>query len=314
MNKILHHFWLVILIMHGVLSAYPHAITHIPSEDLGDSLLNYVQARYLSAASNVPLLYRALFDECIQLSYQAQSYDAKKSQYEQTITISDDASLLRFFDIIRTPESPRTLFTVASIKDHHLLSEIQTMSSDVFFNIPWKNHAVEDHLCQSMHVSATVGSLYDDAAHIVGIFRGKQDADVLKEPPLQYYRAQIQRVIDWNNNKPLFFVLFDEQDSSKSFMQSIRSFIDPSYELMHISLSTCSPAEKISNMLQSDIFIGTQSSLACAIALIGQFDAIFMPVHYQNTDANRWIDCVQIITKGHKWLAYPFNLVLRDYN
>src|SRR5688500_16822145 len=96
-----------IFIANGDVSNSKHAISYDGGDRFGDRVLVYSQARYLSYATSIPLLYRPFYySECLNIEYEAYSYDQYASRFQHILYIRSPQDLNEFFSRIINPNAP----------------------------------------------------------------------------------------------------------------------------------------------------------------------------------------------------------------
>ncbi|HSX26204.1 MAG TPA: hypothetical protein VLE89_04265 [Chlamydiales bacterium] len=318
--------FLFFLFLNTLLHA-AHAITYEGGDRLGDRLLAYSQARYLTYITQVPFLHRPFrYSDQMKIDYQAESYEEKFRSFHFQYTIRSGDELLEFFRRIQNPNTPPTLF----ILDYHP-TEITEWDKDssrsVLFNVPWWQ---DREFFNYLHASTapnipipdlTVEGRLNVAAH-VRTLSGGDTVDTstlafpLKHTNTDYHKRQIRRVYEYNRRRPMHVFLFSDTKEPLALLEEFRNSFRGEDIIFNTRVleqpDTQHAVEDFFAMQKFNVLIATQSNFSMMAARVGDYDMVIFPIRAIGVHPNSHIDRVQLVTRKSSWFPYQLDITLKD--
>ncbi len=291
---IMKHVFIVLVAMNGFtawsaqVTPPDAAITYkVPQGRLGDRLLVYAQAKYVSRKLNIPLIFKPFVpcDLFMMSRYEQQLQQHDESYYTNIVPLRWSSSL---------PEvtKPRTLFIVDGARpasypfirgDAAILKEIRNMFAPA---VPITYKKLPEQ-CVSVAVHVRKGSGCDIIDH--GVNKGHPYPTLsrqwpLRFPPEHYYVDQLTSLTSVLAGRSMYVCIFTDDRNPAAIMERFRKLIpNPCIEWDYSRANTQdqkSVIDDLFDMSRFDCLIRGQSNFAIIADIIGNHPVIIYPSHY----------------------------------
>lgn len=310
-------------------SALPsHAISYgFSSGRFGDNILSFIHAYYVSYVTGIPLLYRSFdFSNKLNIHVDSLAYDKYFYQYRRTFHVGNLGTLAQFFQQIKNPDLPPTLFIIDYFPIRPCIPE-EEIVQNVVIEIPWQKDPVfMEALRKRLSPNINIPNFTKDngrlnvAVHVRTLSGLDQESSLigypLKHPFYDYQKRQIKKVYDYNLQRPLYVFIFSDTNKPLELLQEFKnSFINEDIEfdiqiVTNPDLNTT--VEDFFAMQKFPVLIATQSHFSMLAAYLGTFDMYIIPMHVEGKYPYYCIDRVQMVSKHSAWFPYTLDVVLRD--
>ncbi len=280
---------------------------------LGDKIIYYVTAKWISYKFNIPLLIKPFqYSSMLRFGIEEKKYSKRIArQFKKVIPISREQDIIKYKkanvlfegkgEYFRTHGCAGLEQTIEyMLKDQSFATELRNMLQPV---VPLPQITLpEDKVTVAVHIRK--GGGFDLPLNSIQYYHSRLSkfADErwpLKFPPEQYYVDQIKRISTLLGDAPLFMYIFTDDRSPVELINRIKrevgkdniTFACRSSGNMH----NRHVIEDFYNMSRFDCLIRSGSHFAIAAQLLGSHKIIIYPKHWRWMNKKLIIDEVTII-------------------
>lgn len=278
---------------------------------LGDNLLAYSHAKWISYMYDIPLLYRP-FEYSDQLMMHTVEQSLTQEQYAMYNSIVDisqvasfaiepDAGILYvipyFPDSVIERTNPRFFyFFPIGWQDKKFKAELKKMICPIR---PLERPKIPRGVI-SVALHIRIGSGFDipslaDYQRLV-----EADYDQLKCPPFSYYTQQLKRIIEWFAGKELYVYMFTDHNNPQELADYFEATVDNKITIHTYqgrSGHNCHVLEDLFAMADSECFdciIRPDSNLSIVASKLGEHKLQISPWHCSINNGEYMIDQICI--------------------
>lgn len=304
----------------ALLNAQSYVTYEIPSERLGDKLIAYLHAKWLSYKYNLPLLYRP-FKYSDKFVFSRSEMPFEQANFETVIRPAkgDNPNYLDtnnvLFEIQYFPECKEEFErpgTYASyvyhfdvdFKDQQFKAQLRKALSPIEEIVTIK--PPKDCISVALHVRKNSGGYdaplsYDVIEKLGYLPEGKYtDFDFpLKHPSDDYYIEQVKKVSEIFGHQKIYIFLFTDDPSPAEIVKKYQKLLsdfknitfDYRKEKNHHELNVL---EDLFSMTNFDVYIRSESNLGFIASILGEFKLSISPKGYKKIGHKIIIDEVNM--------------------
>lgn len=238
--KLKNIFFLLISVISPQCLISKSAVTYgLSGGRLGDNLLSYVHAKWISYAYGIPLLYRPFeySDQLIMHYLETPLTNEMIGAFDEIVDISHTESY--------TIEPDKNILYVIPYFPESIIEREHNPRYFYYFPVNWKDagfnnllkqmispvHALEyptipdDVLSVALHVR--IGTLFDIGGLSEYEEQTKQGINQLKFPPFSFYHEQIKRICSLYPHRKIFIYLFTDHTNPQELVDIFSKSVDP---------------------------------------------------------------------------------------
>jgi hypothetical protein len=268
---------------------------------LGDNLLSYFHARWLSYKYGLPLLYKPfLYSDQFSLHNMDQR-EGKDFSFKNVISLSKES------DIQAAPSS--SLFISPYFPETRSEYEWCNLSWLPFFNVDWEDPGFREEVVKCLQPKHSVKTLTlpSNCITVALHIRRGDEANFpayrtwpLKFVPDDYYIQQIQRMAKIFSNEKLYIHLFTNDNNPQLIVKKYKKILN------NPKITFSYQEVKDENKLLEDFFsipkfdccILCQSNFSVIASKLGNYLVLIIPVHTVMKDNKPMIDEIDLIFKA----------------
>lgn len=303
---------------------------------LGDQLLSYLHAKWISFIHNIPLLYKPFsYSDQLALHFLEKSYQSNNNflhviEFKKNQPFIVNPKNQTLYIIPYFPESVEELQTPEpGINTNHMYGSLPQMRQEwLYFAVDWNNKDFlkeirktirpinklslikppQDIISVAVHVRKNGGGY--DLPLLHGInekdYNPKQIyVDVVfpcKHPPDEYYIEQIKTIYKLFNNQSLYVFIFTDDPNPKKIAEKYRTAIDVHNIIFDYRQE---PNNHYTNVLEDlfsipnfDCLIRPDSNITIVASKLADYKVLITPAHH------RW--------EGRKLIIDKVNVTVRE--
>jgi hypothetical protein len=267
----------------------------IDGHHLGNNLMSYIRAKWLSSHYNIPLLYKPF-----PFANQLVLHEQEKKKFSNPVLSKLEAVVIKNeFDLCFEDSSP-TLYMLPN----YIEPEIEWNDNAPFIEVNWQNKDFKKLLkkllkpLNSIPVVNFPRQRISVAVYIPSPFtkdgRETKNNLPLQYPPDSYYIEQINRLSDLFFQRPLFVYLFTENRNPKDILDKFKNTVSAPNILFESKTSDkitrVSSVEDFANMGKFDCLIRPANNLGFLLEQLNDYLITVKPVHFVHKNNRVHID------------------------
>lgn len=275
---------------------------------LGDALVAYMRAKWISYKYNLLLLYRPFhYSDELELSTKEAPFHFREHHYKKK-------EMLCRIEDVQHLHGPSTLFELPYFSENRQeYEDMLWFQKCEWFAVDWEDHCFRELLRKliapkkklellkippdtiSVALHVRTGGEFEDEATARGVFP-------LKFPPLSWYLEQLIEVFAQCKKQKLFVYIFtDDSRPERIFKYFKNSFFTPRIEFACRSRHNRYDAnvlEDLFSMAEFDCLIRPMSNFSFVAGIIGKAKLIIFPSSYRREGPFCIIDKTEKIHRG----------------
>lgn len=269
---------------------------------LGDNLIAYIHAKWLSFTNKIPLLYKPFaFSELFAFHDSEKRFQSRmQSLFDQTVDVQGE------FDVIYKDTS-KTLYVVPYFSEY----PVDDGQGLKFFEMNWEDKKFRKHLKSFLKPKEEFSYLKLPKGKVsVAVYvkkgtgsDGAADRQLrpLEFPSHSYYIDQIKKINTILQGRPLYVYVFtDDRNPAqivKQFKQAI-NLTNITYDYRKSGADRKYIVNDFFNMTTFNCLIRPEANLAIAAEALGDYMLVIKPVAYRMENEEVVIESVHVKVKG----------------